>query len=75
MEYVGSVRMFEGNVANRAGLTPLPLPQLPQTFLYNQHSRSFRLLQHPPELHLVNLQMEAERYSETMEQSVTYKTV
>jgi hypothetical protein len=47
----------------------------PQIFLYNQQSRSFRLLQHPPELYLGNLKMEAESYSEMVKQSLTYKTV
>jgi hypothetical protein len=44
-----------------------PFRNFPQIFLYNQHSRSFQLLQHPPKLYLVNLKMEAERYSETVE--------
>jgi hypothetical protein len=52
-----------------------PFRNFPQTFLYKQHSRSFQLLQHPPELYLVSLKMEAERYFETVEKSFTYKTV
>jgi hypothetical protein len=44
-----------------------PFRNFPRTFLYNQRSRSFQLIQHPPTLYLVNLKMEAECYSETVE--------
>jgi len=67
--------MWPTRSSSAQALPLFPFRNFPQTFLYNQHSRSFRLLQHPPELYLVNLKMEAERYSETVEQTLSYKTV